>query len=125
MIAYRCYLLDEDGHIKNVQVIECATDAAALEAAQRRLAAADCPAIEVWDKARRVGTIGHARGHWDPRGEKTSEQYRFLLDATLVRMNEDGDRSPSRTTGADAEAGDRARRGEDGELRRRPTFLAR
>jgi len=45
MIAYRCYLLDDDGHIRNSQVIECQTDAAALEAAARRLATADCQAI--------------------------------------------------------------------------------
>jgi hypothetical protein len=88
MIAYRCYLLDDDGHIRNSQVIECQTDAAALEAAARRLATADCQAIEVWDKARRVGAAGHVRNHWDPAGEKTSEQHRFLLDATLVRIGE-------------------------------------
>ena len=88
MIAYRYYLLDEDGHIRNSDVIECPTDAAALGEAARRLANTDCPAIEVWDKARRVGTVGHARDHWNPGGEKTSEQHRFLLDATLVRIGE-------------------------------------
>jgi hypothetical protein len=88
MIAYRCYLLDEDGHIRKSQVIECPTDAAALEEAERRLATGDCPAIEVWDKARRVGAVGHARDHWNPGGEKTSAQHRFLLDATLVRIGE-------------------------------------
>jgi len=102
MIAYRCYLLDEDGHIKNLQVIECPTDAAALAEAERRLASADCPAIEVWDKARRVGTVGRATGHWHP-GEKTNEQHRFLLDATLVRIgkNEEGGWCPSLATQAD------------------------
>ena len=88
MIAYRYYLLDGDGHIRNLEVVECPTDAAALEEAERRLATADCPAIEVWDQARRVGTVGQARGHWDPGGEKTSERHRFLLDATLVRIGE-------------------------------------
>ena len=101
MIAYRCYLLDEDGHIRNSQVIECLTDAAALEEAERRLATADCSAIEVWDKARRVGTAGHARDYWDPGGEKTSDQHRFLLDATLVQIGEkeQGDGLPLRPRG--------------------------
>ena len=93
MIAYRCYLLDEGGHIRNSQVIECPTDAAALEEGERRLAIGDCSAIEVWDKPRRVGTAGHARDHWDPGGEKTSEQHRFLLDATLVRIGENEERA--------------------------------
>jgi hypothetical protein len=70
MIAYRCYLLDQNGHITNSQVIECPTDAAALQEAQRRLAAAECPAIEVWDKARRVGAVRLAQD----RSERTTTQ---------------------------------------------------
>ena len=58
MIAYRCYLLGEDGKIKGAEIIECATDAAALDEAERRLAADEYPAIEVWDMARRVGLVG-------------------------------------------------------------------
>jgi len=57
MIAYRCYLLGDDGKIKGSEMIECATDAAALDEAERRLARCDYPAIEVWDRARRVGIV--------------------------------------------------------------------
>ena len=65
MIAYRCYLLGEDDKIKSAEVIECPTDAAALQEAERRLATYERPAIEVWDKARRVGIVGHSK---DPVG---------------------------------------------------------
>ena len=47
MIAYRCYLLGEDDKIKRAEVIECPTDAAALQEAERRLATYERPAIEV------------------------------------------------------------------------------
>jgi hypothetical protein len=63
MIAYRCYLVGEDDKIKSAEVIECPTDAAALQEAERRLATSEYPLIEVWDKARRVGTVGHAKEH--------------------------------------------------------------
>jgi hypothetical protein len=70
MIAYRCYLIGEDGHIKNSQVIECPSDAAALAEAERGLAASEYPAVEVWDKARRVGRVGHARDQVEMSGKK-------------------------------------------------------
>jgi phosphatidylserine/phosphatidylglycerophosphate/cardiolipin synthase-like enzyme len=63
MIAYRCYLLGEDDKIKSAEVIESATDAAALQEAKRRLATCEHPMIEVWDKARRVGIVGHSKDH--------------------------------------------------------------
>ena len=63
MIAYRCYLLGEDDKIKRAEVIECPTDAAALQEAERRLATCERPAIEVWDKARRVGIVGHSKDY--------------------------------------------------------------
>jgi hypothetical protein len=63
MIAYRCYLLDEGDKIKGVEIIECPTDAAALEEAGRRLAQHGCPAIEVWDKERYVGILGRLDGY--------------------------------------------------------------
>ena len=65
MMAYRCYLLGEDGKIKSVEVIECQTDAAALEEAKRRLITSKYPMIEVWDKGRRIGMVGHVEDHPD------------------------------------------------------------
>jgi hypothetical protein len=59
MMMYRCYLIGHDGKIKSSAVIECPTDAAAMEEAERRLATCGVPAIEVWDKARRVGIVGY------------------------------------------------------------------
>jgi len=70
MIAYRCYLLGEDGHIQNSDVIECATDADALAEAERLLATVECAAIEVWDKARRVGAVGQVRDQGEMSGKK-------------------------------------------------------
>jgi hypothetical protein len=61
MMTYRCYLLGEDGKIRCAEVIECATDAAALEEAERRFSASGYPAIEVWDKARRIGTVDYLK----------------------------------------------------------------
>jgi hypothetical protein len=63
MTAYRCYLLGADDKIKSAEVIDCPTDADALQEAERRLAASEHPMIEVWDKARRVGIVGHSKDH--------------------------------------------------------------
>jgi len=63
MTAYRCYFLGRDDKIKSAEVIECPTDAAALQEAEGRLATSKYPVIEVWDKARRVGTVGHSKDH--------------------------------------------------------------
>lgn len=56
MLTYRCYSLGQDGKIKSAEVVECPTDAAALEEAERRLATSEYPSIEVWQQARLVGT---------------------------------------------------------------------
>jgi hypothetical protein len=60
MIAYRCYLLGGDGKIKRAEVIECPTDAAALQEAERRFVTCEHPSIEVWERARRVGIVGYS-----------------------------------------------------------------
>ncbi len=62
-MAYRCFLLDNDGKFRNSEVIECPTDAAALEEAERRLATCGYPAIEVWDKGRLIGIVRHSKDH--------------------------------------------------------------
>jgi hypothetical protein len=66
MVAYRCYLLGDDGKIKDSEIIECPTDAAALDEAERRLALCEFPAIEVWDRARRVGIVGPSKDALQP-----------------------------------------------------------
>jgi hypothetical protein len=48
---YRFYLLDNNGKIKSADVVECPTDAVALEEAERRLATCGEPEVEVWDRA--------------------------------------------------------------------------
>ena len=63
MMVYRCYLLGKDGKIQNSEIIECPTDAAALEEAERRLNDCGYPAIEVWDRARQVGVVGDSKDH--------------------------------------------------------------
>ena len=63
MTIYRCYFVGRDDKIKSAEVIECPTDAAALEEAEQKLASSEHPVIEVWDKARRVGTVGHLKDH--------------------------------------------------------------
>src|SRR6185312_9198641 len=57
MTMYRCYFLGGDSKIKSAEVIECATDADALEAAKQKIATSDYPTIEVWNRARRVGIV--------------------------------------------------------------------
>jgi hypothetical protein len=55
MPYYRCYLLDEDGHIQSREEYESETKAAAIEAARRMLV--ERPhhkAFEVWQGARRL-----------------------------------------------------------------------
>jgi hypothetical protein len=60
-MTYRCFFLGADNKIKEAEIIECATDAAALEEAEQKLAASKYLAIEVWDGARRVGTVGQLK----------------------------------------------------------------
>jgi hypothetical protein len=74
MIAYRCYLLGEDGKIKRSVVIESPSDAAAVEEAERRLMTYEYPMIEVWDKDRRVGIVGRPGGHAEMATQKSEER---------------------------------------------------
>jgi hypothetical protein len=70
MTAYRCYLLGEDGKIKRYEVIESPTDAAVLEEAEQRLATCGYPAIEVWEKTRRIGIVSHSKDHLEMAAQK-------------------------------------------------------
>ena len=74
MITYRCYLLDIDGKIRGVELIEYLTDGAALEMAELKRATCGFPSIEIWDKARRVGIVGHRRPLPDAGAKPRSER---------------------------------------------------
>ena len=63
MRAYRCYLMNTAKMITAVEVIECAGDDEARQAALRLLRERSPYAVEVWDEARKVF---HAR---DPSPE--------------------------------------------------------
>jgi hypothetical protein len=76
MTAYRCYFLGEDGKIKNAEFVESPTDAVALERAERRLASCGHPAIEVWDRDRHIGTVGHSRVLDE---EREARQHRIVV----------------------------------------------
>jgi hypothetical protein len=55
MPYYRCYLLDEDGHIQSREEYESETKAAAIEAARRMFVQRPHHrAFEVWQGARRL-----------------------------------------------------------------------
>ena len=55
MLYYRCYLLDEDGHIQSREEYESETKAAAIEAARRMFVQRPHHrAFEVWQGARRL-----------------------------------------------------------------------
>lgn len=58
-IIMRFYWLDQDDHIRAPsEEVECADDADALDkAAEKIKAAQNAAAIEVWDRARRVGKV--------------------------------------------------------------------
>ena len=74
MITYRCYLLDDEGRIKRFELMDCPTDAVALEKAAQRLATCGYPMIEVWDKGRRVGTVSHSREHLERKVEEPEQR---------------------------------------------------
>jgi len=61
MTTYRYYLLGDDGKISRADVVECPSDAAALEMAEQRLPNCGYPAIEIWDRGRRIGIVGHEK----------------------------------------------------------------
>jgi hypothetical protein len=75
MIAYRCYFLTEDDKIKSFEIIECASDAAALEEAGRRLVTCGYPAIEVWDRGRYIGIVADSNGRSDVTAQDREAQY--------------------------------------------------
>lgn len=56
MRAYRCYLMNKAGMIAGVEIIDCAGDGDAQQAALKILRERSPHAIEVWDEARRVFT---------------------------------------------------------------------
>ena len=83
MIAYRCYFLGEDDKIKGFEIIECASDAAALEEAERRLATCGYPAIEVWDRGRYIGKVGDSNDRSDittQDGEALFKEFSVSVD---------------------------------------------
>jgi hypothetical protein len=94
MIAYRCYFLSGDDKIKGVEVIECPTDTAALQQAEQTLATCGHPAIEVWHKARRVGTVGtksnneHDRAMSGPRLTRDRAWHRHYHEIWLHHFND-------------------------------------
>lgn len=57
MRKYRCYFLDAQSHIIAAEIIECADDAAAQEAAARLLNDRQHHAAELWDGSRRVARL--------------------------------------------------------------------
>ncbi len=65
MRAYRCYLMNRAKMITATEVIECADDIEAQQAALRLLDERSPYTVEVWDEARKVF---HARGS-DPEPE--------------------------------------------------------
>lgn len=54
MPQYRVHLLGQDGHFINGVILDCADDAAAIEAAKKYSDGYD---IEVWDRSRKVATL--------------------------------------------------------------------
>lgn len=54
MPDYRVYTLGREGHIVDSRIIEAATDADAMAAAEKLAEAGD---LEVWTGKRRVGTV--------------------------------------------------------------------
>jgi len=55
MRAYRCYLLNQDGVVSATELIECAGDGDAQQAALKLFReAAQYYAVEVWDQAKQI-----------------------------------------------------------------------
>jgi len=78
MTAYRCYLLDDDEKIKKSEIIECLTDAAALEEAVRKFVSDGYPIIEIWEKERRIGKVRHSQ---DPLGTDAQKHEEASIEA--------------------------------------------
>ena len=59
---YRCYLMDEIGHILALTVVKCADEASAMrEAATKFRTDPECRVIEVWEIGRRVARLRSPR----------------------------------------------------------------
>jgi hypothetical protein len=56
MSFYRIYWLAADGHIRDAENLDCASDQEAIAAAGKRIS--DYPAMEVWRGTRRVAQLG-------------------------------------------------------------------
>jgi hypothetical protein len=55
---YRCYLMDEIGHILALTVVKCADEASAIrEAAMKLRVDPECRIIEVWEIGRRIARL--------------------------------------------------------------------
>lgn len=59
MTAYRLYFLDTRNHILGVEILDCDSDAQAIEAAGRLAPHRD---FELWDRDRLVARLVHNRG---------------------------------------------------------------
>lgn len=61
MSSYRFYFLNDSDHIIDADWLPCLGDDAAIARARSLLAEAhECRAIEIWQGARRVETLGNA-----------------------------------------------------------------
>jgi hypothetical protein len=55
---YRCYLMDEIGHILGLAVVNCGDEASAMrEAATKFRDDVECCVIEVWEIGRRIARL--------------------------------------------------------------------
>jgi hypothetical protein len=64
--AYRCYFMSGEGRFRDVQVINCADDGAAIVEARRLVAEHDYSRFEVWE-GERLLTFDH-HGDFDHHG---------------------------------------------------------
>jgi hypothetical protein len=55
MASYRLFFIGCDNHIVKAEVVDCPTDDEAIAAA--RAACGEHPAVEVWERARRVERV--------------------------------------------------------------------
>lgn len=58
MTVYRCYFLDPENHITDVEPIDQPTDELASGQAQARFGKELCHAVEVWESGRLVCRLG-------------------------------------------------------------------
>jgi hypothetical protein len=54
MVTFRCYYLDADNHIQQVEIIEAKTLGEAIEKGLAMLRRSPHPAIEIWEGATKV-----------------------------------------------------------------------